>query len=498
MHINIESEPLAEARLLCDVEAEVPVEGDITIPDYKAEVFRILKAMGEPVVLQKPMSGAKLAVEGYIKLTVLYSGGEDGRVHSVFQKLPFSKQLDLKAPAADNCRVMVQGDMAYLNCRAVNSRRLDVRGAARLRIFALDAVPEQCAVDIAGSGVHQKMLPITCFAPSMLAEKRFSLNETLETQHPILGEASILSCDRTIDISSVERSGTDVIAAGNVDIDLATVDESGGIHRDTYHIPFRQLIDCSAAEDDAVSVAGSIVATGFDGDGSGKNLLDISVGCVLSCWVLKKQRGEYVADCFSTKYESTPELETVSLIDGIMSIRENFESEASAGGAADSKAEILDAFAVLGAPDVLQREGAAHVLVKGQAVAVLRDAEGVRTLETPFECQVPLGAGFDFSAYEISARASAVTASAEGGGVRIRIKGKVQGVVAGVRGRTILKDLTLLEDKPKSRPEHSLVMVFSDNSDMWELAKRYNTSPELIAAENPEPGSAPLLIPISD
>jgi len=498
MRVNIESEPLAEARLLCDTEIEVPVEGDITIPDYKAEVFRILKTAAEPVVLQKPMSGAKLAVEGYVKLTVFYSGSEDGRIHSVFQKLPFSKQLDLKAPAADNCRVMVQGDMAYLNCRAVNSRRLDARGAARLRIFAIDAVPEQCAVDITGPGVQQKILSVDYFSPVMLAEKRFSLNETLETEHPITGENSVLSCERSIDITSLERSGADVIAAGNVDVDLATVDEKGGVHRDIYHIPFRQLIDCSASEEDTVNVSGSIVATGFEGDGSGKNLIDISIGCVLSCWVLKKQQGEFVEDSFSTRYESVPESQRISLIDEVLAVADTFEAETTAGGAADAKAEILDSFAAFDSPAVLGKDGVSQLLVKGLATAVLKDAEGIRTLEAPFECRIPLGTEYDLPAYEIAARAVSVTASAGDGGIRIRIKGKVQGSLIGIRQRTILRNLTLLEDKPKPRSEYSLVLDFSGERDLWTLAERYNTSPEAIAAENPELPGDTVLIPISD
>ncbi len=497
MRINVQTETLTEARILCAAATELPVEGDFTIPDYRPEVLRILKAHGEPVIMQRMASGQKLVIEGYVKLSVLYTSTEGERLCSMLQKLPFSKQIDLKAPASEPCRVMVSAGMAYLNCRAVNSRRLDVRGAVTLCAQAVDGADAAVAADISGEGAQQRTGDVAFLIPQSLAEKHFTLEETLETLHPVTGEGDLLRCDRALTISSAECSDGDIIVSGTADLTLVTVDASGQLHSADYHIPFRQLLEAEAAEG-RFSVSGSVVSTTFEGDGSEDNTLDVAVGCELSALICGDGDAAVVYDAFSTRYETEISTGQFTLLEGLRQLDAPFELAVMLGGPMDAAAEVVDSFACLSPVKVA--EGAATV--SGTACCAIRDQEGTRLIESPFELQVPADIPGEFLA-ELQSPLDSIEAVPTREGIELRARGRVCGELLCLRRVALVTGVKLLEDSPKKKPPYSLVVAFEGaGEDLWSLAKRYNTSPEAIAAENEQQaengGRGPLLVPISD
>ena len=51
---------------------ELPVETELLIPDYLPAVFKIVKCLVEPVLLQNHTAAAKWQGEGYLRCTVYY------------------------------------------------------------------------------------------------------------------------------------------------------------------------------------------------------------------------------------------------------------------------------------------------------------------------------------------------------------------------------------------------------------------------------------------
>ena len=91
---------------------------------------RIVKCFAKPVVLQKQLAPGRLTLEGYLRCTVYYQGEEGAGLCQTEQKLPFTKALELPSFAATAWTACVEGQTEYLNCRAVNPRRIEVRGAS--------------------------------------------------------------------------------------------------------------------------------------------------------------------------------------------------------------------------------------------------------------------------------------------------------------------------------------------------------------------------------
>lgn len=102
------------------------------------------------MILQKQVLGGKLTLEGYLRVSVLYQGEEDQSLCQVEQKLPFSKSVELKNGGYSSYRVSVHGESEYLNTRAINSRRIDVKGAYAFAVVASGQMEQEMVTALSG------------------------------------------------------------------------------------------------------------------------------------------------------------------------------------------------------------------------------------------------------------------------------------------------------------------------------------------------------------
>ena len=129
MELKIFRDALPAAGTNCTLKAELPLETEILISDYLPPVFKLVKCFVRPVVLQRRLQPGKLQLEGYLRCVVYYQGEEGAGLCQTEQKLPFTKLLDLPEFVFTAWAVQVEGQTEYLNCRTVNPRRIEVRGA---------------------------------------------------------------------------------------------------------------------------------------------------------------------------------------------------------------------------------------------------------------------------------------------------------------------------------------------------------------------------------
>ena len=61
----------------------------------------------------------------------------------------------------------------------------------------------------------------------------------------------------------------------------------------------------------------------------------------------------------------------------------------------------------------------------------------------------------------------------------------VEGKLTAVQPLTAISQVELLEDHAKARDETGMIIYFAEQGEnVWDIAKRYNTSPALLAADN--------------
>ena len=98
MELKVFKDTIASYGGRWETRLELPVETEILIPDYLPAVFKIVKCLITPVVLQNRVSGGRWQSEGYLRFTVYYQSEEPGtRLLRTEQKFAFEKLVELPA-----------------------------------------------------------------------------------------------------------------------------------------------------------------------------------------------------------------------------------------------------------------------------------------------------------------------------------------------------------------------------------------------------------------
>ena len=130
MELKVFKDTIATYGGRWETRLELPVETEILIPDYLPAVFKIVKCLIEPVVLQNRVTGSRWQTEGYLRCTVYYQSDEPGcRLYRTEQKFAFEKSVELPSGSYAEGPAQIWGEPEYCNCRAVSEHRIDLRGA---------------------------------------------------------------------------------------------------------------------------------------------------------------------------------------------------------------------------------------------------------------------------------------------------------------------------------------------------------------------------------
>ena len=129
MELKIFRDTLPQGGAGCTVKAELPLETDIRISDDLPPVGKLIKCFVRPVVLQRQLQPGRLTLEGYLRCTVFYQSEAEKDLCQTEQKLPFTRQLELPELTFTAWTAVVEGQTEYLNTRAADPRRIEVRGA---------------------------------------------------------------------------------------------------------------------------------------------------------------------------------------------------------------------------------------------------------------------------------------------------------------------------------------------------------------------------------
>ena len=211
MELKVFRDVLPAAGADCTAKAELPLETELLISDYLPPVQRIVKCFAKPVVLQKQLAPGRLTLEGYLRCTVYYQGEEGAGLCQTEQKLPFTKALELPSFAATAWTACVEGQTEYLNCRAVNPRRIEVRGAYGLVVSVHAQLSTEVITALSEGGIEQKPVTLAGVRRAATLEKLVTIEGVLTFPKP---PAAILDITGTAEVRELKRMQGKAVAKG--------------------------------------------------------------------------------------------------------------------------------------------------------------------------------------------------------------------------------------------------------------------------------------------
>lgn len=483
MELKIYKDSAAAYEKICDTKTELSIELEALIPDYMPQVFKIVKSIAIPVVLQKRAGASRVTVEGYLRVLMYYQESAEGALCCLEQKQSFSKTFELEQSDFESADICTSGETEYINCRAVNERRVDIRGAYMLVVRAYACVKKQVITSLSGCGIQQSTAAIKSICTSQPYEKPVTLADEIKlAQTPEAIVDTSLSCS----VSDCKLTSGKAVCKGEVQVTvLYRVKGASALVKDTKILPFNEIAELNSASDnDSVFVLVQPVSAAVT-QGEGE-VYKATASILLDIYSVGSSEVMAVSDAFSTEYET--ELSYDSIVCEIASQSARYKQEITLEGKMpDEDAEILGAVAEITAPEPAQLDSgtklrgrvSAHVFCKnslGEIDCYDKASEYILPAELT---QPPEKLCTRTSAFikELSARKAA-------GEMSVVILLETDGTVTQL-GET--KAVTSAEcTTPREKKDDASLRIYyaEEGEKLFDIGKRYAASPQHIAQAN--------------
>ena len=508
MELKLNRETVPAAEVIFDGVQEQSVELDYILPDYCPDIFRLIRCDTSPVITEWSVSGDRLTYELRCDIHILYCGEDGSEVQSVDQHRSFTKTVELgRSPVSPQVSLTPKTD--HVNFRAVNKRRLDLRGAVSVKISVTGQQEQQVVSDAEGMNIQLKRRNVEFAASRLSAEKNVRIEEEMELSAAQPDISGILRCSCTAAECEVKLISGKLLAKGEADVELL-YRGGGNVETMSFSLGYSQIIDVEGLDDSfGCTVTAEVVSCDISPAADGNRTVRCEAELRLCCRAVKTASVMIAEDAFSTVYPCTVELSDIRAEQIPAVYDESFRHSARL---AEGDAVPQTVYSMWSeAKNINTRIGddGRSVVISGMLTYSMaaKDRSGMIVMpdrDEAFEETIALPdniSGSSVSA-EVRVRETSYDISAEG---ILTAKADI-GVKLSVYSSDSVKavtDITVDDSARKERDgDYSIKLYFGiENEDVWDIAKRYSTSVDAIIEENDLAGErlekgGMLLIPI--
>lgn len=321
--LKLTRESICINEVVFDGTLEQSIELDYLLPDYCQSIFKVLKCKVVPKITSERIMNGKLLIDGVACIKVIYVSEENYRIRCILQKQAFSKSVDLKDNYEDGViNAFVKCD--YVNCRAVNQRRLDIRGAISIKATVSAVRKLEILSGASGMGVQVNNQSVTALDKKLCTSKEFTIKEELELAYGKPPISELLDSSATAVLTDYKLIANKVILKGEILLHTlyCTSDAAAGPEIMDYNVPISQIVDLAGVSEEYKCVV-TFDVTGIDvnlkqnGDGD-CNCFDAEFAVRVSCEADKNAETQLINDIFSTGFEvqsSTSKVKIEQLVD---------------------------------------------------------------------------------------------------------------------------------------------------------------------------------------
>ncbi len=499
MEFKLERQTFCAGQTVLDTSVEQSVEKDFVLPDYCADIFRILKCEVDTRVMSQTINGGKLTFELGVSARVLYCSEGDSKVNCIVQKMNYTKSLDL----TDNCpspSVFITSRCDYVNCRVISPRRLDIRGAVTSRVRVVCEKKQSIITGASGCSIQLKKQLLTYPAKRLTADKRVTVIEQLELAPDKPPVTQVIRTDCFIEPAEQKMIAGKLVTKGNAHLTMlyTCVDSSGEdtISAMKFTVPFSQIIDVDGIDE---SFEASVRITPSSCEimpaADSQTSLECELVMLVSCEAVRYETADVVTDAYSTCYECDLKTADGSLESVPIAIEQNKVVTAAVKCPDENIQCVYDSWASVDNTGVrIDDEQNAFVISGNVKFSLLAKTENGTPvfLETqePFEHTVALPEQFDTAASCICEPSVCVKGCeyriTQPDSADVTAELVIRADISSSAAKQLLSDITVKTDSPKKRDDGCAVKLCycSEQDDIWDIAKKYSTSVTAIMEEN--------------
>ena len=493
-----------------DLIQEQSIELDCVLPDYCPDFFRLLHCTAAAQIISRSLNDSGMSYTLKVRLRVLYCTENSPAVCEISQSLEYQKQVSVPQEiAALSPQLLLSAAPAYLNCRAVNHRRLDLRGAVNVRVSFAGTRQTEMLSGAEGSHIYCKTAPLTCISDILHTEKKFTLSEDIrlsDTQPALL---SVLREQIDLSVSETRILAGKLIVKGEAAVTLLYSSEQG-VETVTAAFPFSQIAEQSGLTDgmpcSVTAELTDLLLTQEAENNGDVRLLHCDLQILLHCTAVRTSETVMLTDLYATdsplqlQHSQAPLLTAPVSVSETLRLRQVLRS----GDAVFTK--VYAAWAEPSGTETAEHTENGGIVLSGSLLCCVlgADAENKPVMleeKLPFTWELPnLLPGQPLPPLRVQSCPYTLSGSDS---VTVQPELLLSGNIMQQTDRSVLTDAVPdPEQQPAGSEPFAVRLYFGQPEEsLWEIAKRCRTSAEVIREENDVSGETlaqpqMLLIPI--
>ena len=299
-----------------DLMSAAMAEGAIDLPSGSV-CQRIISCDGHVAQLSSEAVRGAVALEGIVEFTVVYESA-DG-LESVTGVCPFTHRLG--APQAEpGMDVRVRGMVSSPGARPAGSTRLLVEAVVELDAQVTGREPVEVAAESADDRLQMLMTTLYWQHKSVGSKASTTVREEFEVPRDLPAVAKVLRVQGDVLIGEVQAQRDEAMVSGDLLLNVLYNDETGGIHKGSFTIPFGTPVEATGMTDSMEARAWGSASQLFINVGENLNderrVLSLEAPLFLSVEGYEPCEMEALADAYHLDSDMVVSREDIGLFDG--------------------------------------------------------------------------------------------------------------------------------------------------------------------------------------
>lgn len=293
----------------CEKTGGIDITKDVILPDLYRDMKKILWYTGSLHPDSVYMDNTKATCEGTLSCTILFLDEED-QVRCMKTSLDYSGSVTVEGAGAQ-CRILSLPVLENLSIKALNPRKLGVRGKISPGIRCFTAVDSQPIYpDFFGnqelSSIESQQATVRQMVPVGVWERELTVSEDLALEKNLPSVEEMLSCTASVNTVSA-RAGDGVLEfKGEAHIEFSYLADDGQIVFQNRTLPVEQMVQAEGVDGSsevlAVAYVKSAECTPAEDMSGQYRILGIDLTYEICGICGTPAETQYVTDLFSTSY----------------------------------------------------------------------------------------------------------------------------------------------------------------------------------------------------
>lgn len=459
---------------------------ETVVSDTLPDIARILDVDAAVYLRSKTLQQGSIRIEGIIRGTVLYIGEDSERLQRIETELPvvFSAETD---GTEDTDTLAANVCLSSADAKLLNPRKIQFRAGVCAAVVAYRSVTAELPAEAEPTpGLYTLTDTKTVSFLSGVEEKSFLVSDEAELPAGCPPMEKLLCYSHTESVDELKQVGGKMILQGTVRLDTLylTAGDDAPQHQ-SFRIPFSQILDIANGKAELSTViltSGGCYLEPLSGS-DGITALHLELHLCAQTLCRSEAEIRYIADAYSLKSTCRLKTDTVHTLSAArpavlrQSVRETVETP-------DSPKEIVyvrmtAAFPACGENGVSEN-ACVRVLYRTQRGSL---SSLSRVLTLTFENGDTAG-----TTLPETARFGEVYAAAGDNAVELRCPVELTLDAAAASELSYVSSIELEEKETAEETERpSLIVIRLGTESLWNVAKKFGSTCELIESANPGP-----------